>query len=76
MLLFVPPSRQSQVKEALKKLIYVPFHFDFSGSQIIFFDQEKDYSAEEKIRDSREGDFVGELNERTEIDSRNEAGKE
>ena len=76
MLLFVPPSRQSQVKEALKKLIFVPFHFDFSGSQIIFFDQEKDYSAEEKIRDSREGDFVGELNERTEIDSRNEAGKE
>jgi D-glycero-alpha-D-manno-heptose-7-phosphate kinase len=63
MLLFVPPSKQDQVKEALKRVIYVPFHFDFSGSQIIFFDQEKDYSAEEKIRDSREYDFVGELND-------------
>jgi D-glycero-alpha-D-manno-heptose-7-phosphate kinase len=68
MLLFVPPTKQNQVKEALKKLIYVPFHFDFSGSQIIFFDQEKDYSAEEKVRDSREYDFVGELNDRLDRD--------
>jgi D-glycero-alpha-D-manno-heptose-7-phosphate kinase len=64
MLLFVLPSKQNQVKEALKRFIYVPFHFDFSGSQIIFFDQEKDYSAEEKIRDLGEYDFVGELNDR------------
>jgi D-glycero-alpha-D-manno-heptose-7-phosphate kinase len=28
----------------------VPFKFEFSGSQIIFFDSEQDYSAEEKIR--------------------------
>ena len=68
MLLFVPPGKQNQVKEALKKLITVPFHFDFSGSQIIFYDHEKDYSAEEKIRDSREYDFVGELNDRLDRD--------
>jgi D-glycero-alpha-D-manno-heptose-7-phosphate kinase len=48
--LFVPPERQQAVKERLNKLISVPFKFEFSGSQIIFFDQEKDYSAEEKAR--------------------------
>jgi D-glycero-alpha-D-manno-heptose-7-phosphate kinase len=68
MLLFVPPSKQNQVKEALKRFISVPFHFDFSGSQIIFFDHEKDYSAEEKIRDSQEYDFVGELNDQLDRD--------
>lgn len=50
LLLFVPPSRQKQVREKLNKLIYVPFKFEFSGSQIIFFDQEEDYSAEELRR--------------------------
>jgi D-glycero-alpha-D-manno-heptose-7-phosphate kinase len=49
-LLFVPPSKQSKVKEALRGLIHVPFKFEFSGSQIIFFDPEKDYFAEEKVR--------------------------
>lgn len=50
MLLFVPPSRQKALKEKLNKLIYVPFKFEFSGSQIIFFDLEEDYSAEERAR--------------------------
>lgn len=50
MLLFVPPSRQTKVRERLNKLIYVPFKFEFSGSQIIFFDPEQDYSAEERAR--------------------------
>ena len=50
LLLFVSPSQQKAVKERLNKLIYVPFKFEFSGSQIIFFDQEEDYSAEEKAR--------------------------
>jgi len=36
MLLFVPPETQSRVKEALKGLLYVPFQFENSGSQIIF----------------------------------------
>jgi D-glycero-alpha-D-manno-heptose-7-phosphate kinase len=50
LLLFVPPSRQKEVKDTLDKLIYVPFKFEFSGSQIIFFDQEQDYSTEERTR--------------------------
>jgi D-glycero-alpha-D-manno-heptose-7-phosphate kinase len=48
LLLFVPPSRQKLLRERLNKLIHVPFKFEFSGSQIIFFDQEEDYSVEEK----------------------------
>jgi D-glycero-alpha-D-manno-heptose-7-phosphate kinase len=50
LLLFVPPSRQKEVKEKLNSLIYVPFKFEFSGSQIIFFDPEVDYSAAESDR--------------------------
>ena len=50
MLLFVPPSRQRRVREKLNKLLYIPFEFEFSGSQIIFLDPEKDYSAEERAR--------------------------
>jgi D-glycero-alpha-D-manno-heptose-7-phosphate kinase len=53
LLLFVPPSGQKEVKERLNKLIHVPFKFEFSGSQVIFFDQEVDYSAEEKARASQ-----------------------
>jgi D-glycero-alpha-D-manno-heptose-7-phosphate kinase len=49
-LLFVPPERQQAVREKLSKLIHVPFKFEFSGSQIIFYDQEQDYSAEESMR--------------------------
>jgi D-glycero-alpha-D-manno-heptose-7-phosphate kinase len=50
MLLFVPPDRQEAVRQALKQLIHVPFRFEFSGSQIIFFEPEQDYSTEERRR--------------------------
>ena len=50
MLLFVPPGRQAAVSQALHHLIHVPFQFEFSGSQIIFFEPELDYSAEERQR--------------------------
>ena len=53
MLLFVPPSRQREVREKLNKLVYVPFKFEFSGSQIIFYDPEKDYCEVEKLRDDQ-----------------------
>lgn len=49
-LFFVPPSKHATVKRRLNKLIYVPFKFESSGSQIIFFDPEQDYSREEKAR--------------------------
>jgi D-glycero-alpha-D-manno-heptose-7-phosphate kinase len=53
LLLFVAPSQQQEVREELRELTYVPFNFEFSGSQIIFFDPEVDYSEEDKARDNR-----------------------
>jgi D-glycero-alpha-D-manno-heptose-7-phosphate kinase len=50
MLLFVRPQDQSRARERLNKLIYVPFSFEHSGSQTIFFDPEEDYSAMEEAR--------------------------
>ncbi len=50
MLLFAPPERLAAIQDVLSKLIYVPFKFEFSGSQIIFLDQEIDYSHLEKVR--------------------------
>jgi len=51
LLLFAPPDKRKAVKEALNNLIYVPFKFDFSGSQIIYHNFEEDYSILEKERD-------------------------
>jgi D-glycero-alpha-D-manno-heptose-7-phosphate kinase len=50
MLLFVPPGKQKAVRDRLNKFLFVPVKFEFSGSQIIFFDSEQDYSAEEESR--------------------------
>ncbi len=38
MLLFVEPGLQNKVRERLRKLTYVPFRFDFSGSKIVVFE--------------------------------------
>jgi D-glycero-alpha-D-manno-heptose-7-phosphate kinase len=38
MVLWVPPERQAAVRAALKELLHVPFRFEPSGSQIIFYD--------------------------------------
>ncbi len=43
-LLFVPPAHQAKVRREFNKLIYVPFKFEYEGSQIIFFDKQDDYS--------------------------------
>lgn len=51
MLLFVPPTEQARVREALGDLIHVPIRFESQGSQIIHFDRERDYSAEESVRE-------------------------
>jgi len=53
MLLFANPRDQKTVRERLGKLLCVPFRFEFSGSQIIFFDPEDDYSAEETARSNQ-----------------------
>jgi D-glycero-alpha-D-manno-heptose-7-phosphate kinase len=36
-LLYAPPSKQKAIKEKLKKLLLVPFKFESSGTQIIFY---------------------------------------
>lgn len=54
MLLFVPPDRQLAVREALGKLIHVPFSFDFNGSQIVHFQHEENFSSAENDRINRE----------------------
>jgi D-glycero-alpha-D-manno-heptose-7-phosphate kinase len=53
MLLFVPPDRQESVKTNLNHLIHVPFRFEPSGSQIVFYEPGVDYSAEEEARNGK-----------------------
>jgi D-glycero-alpha-D-manno-heptose-7-phosphate kinase len=38
LLLFVPPDRQDDVLDALDRPVHVPFDFDTTGSQIIFYE--------------------------------------
>lgn len=55
LVLFVQPSMQKKVREALYKRIHVPFQFESGGSQIIFYEPEReDYSNLEKDRAERE----------------------
>ena len=53
LLFFVPPERQAKVRRQLSRLIRVPFAFESSGSQIIFFDLEEDYAKHDKVRASQ-----------------------
>ena len=50
LLLFVPPERQDAVRQALPELVHVPFRFESSGSQILFYDREEDFAAAEAAR--------------------------
>jgi D-glycero-alpha-D-manno-heptose-7-phosphate kinase len=50
LLLFAEPDRHELLKQKLERLIYVPFRFEYSGSQIIFHDPEAEYVAEERAR--------------------------
>jgi D-glycero-alpha-D-manno-heptose-7-phosphate kinase len=61
MLLFVPPERQNQVREALKRLLLVRFRFEFNGSQIVHYDPGEDFSAAEADRARQEIDAFKEL---------------
>jgi D-glycero-alpha-D-manno-heptose-7-phosphate kinase len=42
-LFFVEPEYQPAVKEKLKNLLYVPFKFENTGSQIIYYAPEDNY---------------------------------
>ena len=50
LLLFVPPERHAEVRKRLDTLIHVPFRFEFSGSGIVFFDVEEDYTKHDRQR--------------------------
>jgi D-glycero-alpha-D-manno-heptose-7-phosphate kinase len=42
-LVFAPPECHRAIRDALYQLVYVPFRFEFAGSQVIFMDREQDY---------------------------------
>lgn len=51
LLLFVPPSAQERVRRALRELLCVPFKFEFSGTQIIFYEPNpEDYATLDRER--------------------------
>ena len=52
-LFYADPSTHETIKEKLNKLIHVPFTLGAPGSQIIFFDEEEDYSGTERIRSAQ-----------------------
>jgi D-glycero-alpha-D-manno-heptose-7-phosphate kinase len=54
LLLFVPPSAQARVREALCELLHVPFKLNRNGSQIIFYEpQSEDYRYSLRDRQKR-----------------------
>ncbi len=48
MLLYAPVDRQVDVRAALHDRLYVPFNFQPTGSEIIFYDPEQEYISEEE----------------------------
>ncbi len=55
-LLFVRPELQPTVRQALKKLLYVPFRFDTLGSQIIYYapDHHTWWGMDDKVKAAEE----------------------
>jgi D-glycero-alpha-D-manno-heptose-7-phosphate kinase len=48
LLLFVPPERRADVLDALDNRIHVPFEFDSTGSQIIFYEPGVNYDEADR----------------------------
>ncbi len=48
LLLIAAPECHAEIRQALKLLIYVPFSFEFGGSQIIFVDRQEDFASIER----------------------------
>jgi D-glycero-alpha-D-manno-heptose-7-phosphate kinase len=61
LLLFAPPETHDTIRAKLCRLIHVPFEFEFSGSQIIFFDPQEDFSEQERQRANQQIDAFEEL---------------
>ena len=53
LLLFAAPDKHDDIRGELSELIHVPIQVDFSGSQIIYYEPEQDYSAIEQSRASQ-----------------------
>ena len=49
-LFYVPPGCREQVRERLRNLLWVPFRFDTTGSQIIFYSPQQDYAELDRAR--------------------------
>jgi len=60
-LFFAPPERHAKIRKQLSRLIQVPFNFEFSGSQIIFFDQEEDFAKHDRARAKKKIEAFREL---------------
>jgi len=54
LLLLVPPPARQKVRQALAGNIHVPFQFEFSGSQIIFYKPEGEYYRQLHTRRARQ----------------------
>jgi D-glycero-alpha-D-manno-heptose-7-phosphate kinase len=52
LLLFARPDDHAELRRKLAGLIHVPFRFETGGSQIIFYDPEAEYLAEERAREN------------------------
>jgi D-glycero-alpha-D-manno-heptose-7-phosphate kinase len=58
LLLFAPPERQAGLRAALHGLLHVPFKFEPLGSQIIFYDQQEDFTDADYVRAEAPPKFV------------------
>jgi D-glycero-alpha-D-manno-heptose-7-phosphate kinase len=63
LLLFVPPANRKRVREALGRLLHVPFRFEGHGSQVIFYDPEEDFEHLDRDRRERAIDRFREMSE-------------
>jgi D-glycero-alpha-D-manno-heptose-7-phosphate kinase len=64
-MMFAPPEKHADIKNALSNLINVPFKFDFGGSQIIYYNPEEDYASLEQERASQTIESARELSQIT-----------
>ena len=46
MLFFVPPECQARVRQALERLLVVPFRFSAAGSELIHYERREPFSAD------------------------------
>jgi len=65
MLVFAPPERHAELREAFSDLIYVPVRMDFEGSRVVYFQPEQDYAeldltrCHQQLRPMLDSDPIG-----------------